>query len=703
MNFRSYLAPQLRIAPLAIAVVMVLTGCANTIQSDVYSVPQNRIAKGGVIKADTSDDGVTSADDSVKGYQVLTPLQQQSRKLNSQLDLSSRFANSGELTLSADNMPVTAFIHTVFGDLLKANYVLAEDLSSLEQNVSMQVQQPVTQRQLFTMVMQLLLDNNVAITQREDVFFIHKADASRQSSIAIGFGRRATDVPQLAGRITQIAPVIYNRSLAVENVIRELTNVRVEEVLGQSAYSIQGERADVIRALELLNIIDAPAARGRHVGLIHLTYISVEEFVKKLNELLASEGLPIDIDKPGNRNMAVIPLEQIGALALFAADNVYIERVKFWASQLDVPSQGSEKGYFIYHPRYSRANDLGQSVSALLGQQSQQLDQTRDTQSAVGAEGNSANVRTGRSAQATAGTGIPANRDINMTIDERSNSIIFYGTGQSYQNLLPMVKRLDVMPKQILLEATIAEVTLTEEFAMGLEFAIRNGSVGYGTGSAFGVSDIGGLGFSYANGLDRVIAQLVATDSRVNLLSSPSIVVRDGVAASINVGSDIPTVSSTTINPGTETESTSVEYRKTGVELTVTPTISAQGLVVMEIDQKISNTLEGGVQVAGSPSIFERSVKTEVISQSGQSILLGGLMSENRTQSFTKVPGLGDLPLVGALFRSQKDNTTKTELVILITPRVLDNTEQWQGIRDKLSEQMQLLRITDEKVSGKTP
>lgn len=703
MNFGSNSIICWRASPLALGIVLALSGCANTIQTDKYAVPVNRIADGGAVKPELSDEVSENATSGVKGYQALTPLQQQGRKVTRQLDLTSRFPNTGELTLSADNMPLSQFVHTVFGDLLKVNYVVAEDLSATTQNVSLQVQKPVTARQLFTMTMQLLVDKEVAVTQREDVFFIHKADASKQSSIAMGFGRSAEDVPQLAGRITQIAPVIYNRNLSVENVIRELTNVRIEEVLGQNAYSIQGERAEVVRALELLNILDAPAARGRFVGLLRLTYISVDEFVRKLNELLASEGLPIDIDKPGNRNMSVISLEQIGALALFAADEVYIERVKYWASQLDQPSQGSEKQYFIYHPRYSRANDLGQSVGALLGQQqSQTLDQTRDTQSAIGAEGNSANVRAGRATSTTASsTGLPPNHDINMTIDERSNSIIFYGTGQSYQNLLPMVKRLDVMPKQILLEATIAEVTLTDEFSMGLEFAIRNGNVGYGTTGSFGVADIGGFSFSYSNGLDRVIAKLVATDNRVNLLSSPSIVVRDGVSATINVGSDIPTVGSTTINPGTDTQSTTVEYRQTGVQLTVTPTISAQGLVVMEIDQQISNTVEGGVQVAGSPSIFERSVKTEVISQSGQSIMLGGLMSENRTQTITKVPGLGDLPILGPLFRSQKDNTTKTELVILITPRVLDNTEQWQGIRQKLSEEMLLLRLADEKATVK--
>jgi len=170
--------------------------------------------------------------------------------------------------------------------------------------------------------------------------------------------------------------------------------------------------------------------------------------------------------------------------------------------------------------------------------------------------------------------------------------------------------------------------------------------------------------------------------------------VRDGVQANMSVGTDIPTIGTTTINPGTETRSTTVEYRKTGVELSVTPTINAQGLVVLQIDQSISNTLEGST-ASGSPSIFERSVNTEVLAQSGQTVMLAGLMSENTSKTNTKVPLLGDLPLLGWLFQGEKNSSTKTELIILITPRVIDQPEQWQNIRQKLDSGMQHLKLQD--------
>jgi general secretion pathway protein D len=677
-----------------------ISGCTSSQYSERYEVKSSRFANNEKRSEVENDvESTESSDARPSGLEQLSSLDVMKRRINSQLDLSSKFSNEGSLTVAADNMSLESFIHTVFGDLLKTNYVIVDGVTDASPAVSLQLQKPIGARQLFLTVSQLLADRDVVITERENVFYLHKSDPSKPSNIAFGYGRRPADVPQLAGTISQIVPVLYNKDISVERVLRELTNTRVEEVQGQSAYSIVGDRAEILRALDLLDILDAPAARGKHVALLRLTYVSVDEFVKQTSELLASEGLPIDIGKAGNRNMVLIPLDQIGAVAIFAADALYLDRVEFWAKQLDQPSLNEEKRYFIYHPKYARASDLGQSVGALLGgREANQPDTTRDTASAMSqsneslAENNSANVN---AAKQSPGVSNVSNEDMNMTVDNRSNSLIFYSTGKKYQNLLPMIKRLDVMPKQILLEATIAEVTLTDELNMGVEFALQNGKLGARTTGALGLSEIGGLNLNYTGGVDRIIANLIATDSRANLLSSPSIVVRDGVNATINVGSDIPTVGSTTINPGTETQSTTIQYRKTGVELSITPTISAQGLVVMQIEQKISNAEDGGVAVQGNSAIFERSIKTEVIAQSGQSIMLGGLISDNNTKSKSKVPLLGDLPFVGFLFRSEKDSTRKTELIIVVTPKVLDNPTQWQEISDKLGQQMSLLRITE--------
>lgn len=686
----------------------VLSSCVTAPESK-HQIPASVLAENAGVQAPENDISALQPDMSyAAGYQELTPLSAQRRKLNSSLDLSADFPNSGELTIAADNMPGNEFLHTVFGEQLQVNYVIADGIANLEAPFSLNLQQAVSKRQLFVMTTELLASRQIDVSLRDGVYFIHPRDPNRQKNSVLGYGRNASDVPNVPGVITQLVPVLFNQDISVERNIMELTNVQVMPASGQSAYYFKGERTDILRAIEILELLDNPSARGRHVGLLRLTYITTKDFVEKIPELLASEGLAVDINKAANRNLALITLDQIGALAMFATDKVYIDRVSYWAKQLDQPTQTLDKQYFMFYPRYARARDLGESVAALIGSSQNQANQARDTQSAIPTESqNQSNVRTGEAQPAAARSAVSTvqNENMMMTVDERANALIFFTTGKDYQGILPMIQRLDTMPKQIILEATIAEVTLTDEFAMGVEFALKNGRFSLGTVGALGLDKIGGVGFSYSDkaGLDRILGQLTQKDGRVNILSSPSIVVRDGVTANISVGTDLPIVTATTSNPLDPDEVRQINsqgYRKTGVELSVTPTISAQGLVVLEIDQSISNNADTDVTSSGNPAILERTLKTEVIAQSGQTILLGGLMSENKNRSNTKIPFLGDLPVIGKFFSAERDSTTKTELILMITPRVIDNTSQWQGIRQKLSEGLELIQLPEEKTSN---
>jgi general secretion pathway protein D len=248
-------------------------------------------------------------------------------------------------------------------------------------------------------------------------------------------------------------------------------------------------------------------------------------------------------------------------------------------------------------------------------------------------------------------------------------------------------------PRQILLEATIAEVLLTDEFALGVEFALERSDVELGTTGGLGLPS--GGGFISVIGDDGAIrAQISASNRLVNILSNPTLVVRDGVSASISVGNDIPTIGATFFDPiQSETQITTVQYRKTGVNLTVRPTLNAQGLVVMEIAQDISNTVEGGSEVEGTPAIFERSLSTEVVARSGETVLLGGLISDNVSNTVAKVPGLGDIPWLGRLFRSDTESTERTELVVMITPQVLDENTRWDSVLNRLDSALRHISL----------
>jgi general secretion pathway protein D len=386
-----------------------------------------------------------------------------------------------------------------------------------------------------------------------------------------------------------------------------------------------------------------------------------------------NEGLPIGINQDPNKNILLVPIEHIGSVAVFATSEELLNRVKYWANVMDQPSRGENQQFFVYNPTYARASDLGDSISGLL---------------ALGARtGNIAanNESTGVNASELASqqqTGPQAVRgaEISFVVDERTNSIIFSTSGSKYQTLLPLLEKLDVLPKQVLLEVLIAEVALEGDFRFGVEFAIRNSSdVTVSNLSSDGVGTGLFIGSGGAN-TNQILSAFSQSSSFINTLSNPSILVRDGVSATINVGTDIPTLAGTTTD-GLNGITQNVIYRQTGVNATVTPTVNAQGIVIMEIDLQISNQFN--TETPGpiaSPTIFERELTTEVVVQSGQTVLLGGLISEDNTIGETKVPILGDIPGIGKLFKSQNEEKSKTELVLLVTPKVVESNDQWDKL-----------------------
>jgi general secretion pathway protein D len=301
------------------------------------------------------------------------------------------------------------------------------------------------------------------------------------------------------------------------------------------------------------------------------------------------------------------------------------------------------------------------------------------------------------------GVGTVSGDGVTLSIDTRSNSLIFYTTGPRYEALLPMIRRLDIPPKQIVLEAMIAEVTLTGEFQNGVEFAFREGKLSGGTLGSLGLPS-GGLALTYDVGLgEQIRMRLQASDARVNVLSNPILVVKDGVTASIQVGNDVPTVGATASDPIESNRTvTTVLYRKTGLNLSITPNINAQGSVLLSISQSTTNTVPGSSGVAGAPIFFQRSVSTEVVAGSGQTVFLAGLRSESDSNTSTKVPVLGAVPLVGSLFSSETRRREKTELVVLITPRIVDDLSEWRDVITGLGRSMQLLSLPAE-IQSKDP
>ncbi|WP_036964699.1 secretin N-terminal domain-containing protein [Pseudoalteromonas sp. NJ631] len=589
-------------------------------------------------------------------------------------DVIDRFSNTEMLSVSAESLRIIHFLHYVLGDQLKLNYVLSDELKDDNQTITLNIQDQVSERKLFLLSRELLEEKGYVLRFRDNIFYVHQKEDSNSTlkDVVFGYGKSVDDVPQTSNEIIQMVPFTYGMQMGMANTLRQMLGIKASSDVERNAINVYGKRNEIIRALELINMFDRPSLANREIGVYQSVYMPTKKMLDSLTELLKQEGITLQTGSSTAGTVTVVNIEQQNRLIMFANERSLLDRVVFWAEELDKPINTAEKQYFIYQPKYSRAVDMGESLEALIGN--------------GGSFSNSTSVANEASSSASRPSVTSAsNKDLKMVIDERSNSVIFYTTGESYQQILPLVKRLDILPKQVMLEMVIAEVSMTDEFKQGVEFLLK-GSNNYSLsteGAFMGEGGFGGLSYALTGDRGKVAVNLFEKNSLVNILSRPSIVVRDGVQASINVGKDIPIIGQTTSDPiNGERQTTSIEYRKTGLQLDVKPTVNAQGVVLMEISQKVSNELQQTTSTSGNPSLFDRTIKTEVVAESGQTIVLGGIISENRSLNDSGVPILKDLPILGELFSADTKDGDKTELVILVTPRVIQSNDEWKDIKE---------------------
>ncbi|WP_448246070.1 secretin N-terminal domain-containing protein [Thalassotalea agariperforans] len=675
---------------------LILLGCSSTSEEVTQNNIQERFKLKHSYLADNQQQIIDQNTEKAQAYvsenqvssisndvQMLEPLPRKRVDISESKQLSAMFSNKPSLTLSVNQMDVIDFIHYTFGELLSVNYIIDKDLKSKNQAITLNIKEEISQQRLMELTEDLLAQRGLAVQFSNDLYYIHKPEKkSKGRNVITAIGRELSSVPNTSQDILQIVPLKFGVKISIEKALRQLVGVQISTDADMSALFLEGNRDDIIRSLEFIHLLDAPSNRGKHIALIPLTYIESEEYTKQITTLLENEGIPIATNKAGSKNLVMVPIAQVGAIAVFAADDMLLNRVRFWTKVIDKPLQSVSKQYFMYHPQFARATDLGESVSALLsGAQAT----NRGTKSST------SKSSTGVAPSANRSIGM-SNDDITLVVDERANAIIFYTSGSEYQALLPLIKKLDVLPRQVMLDITIAEVNLKDEFKYGVEWALNSGKLSMGTKGAFNATGIGGFNIAINGTEADITANFLQTNSLIKVLSNPTLLVRDGVPANITVGSQISVIGQTTQDPVSgDRQTTSSEYRKTGVDISVTPSINAQGIVIMEINQSISNTVEDTSGAGGNPDIFERSIDTEVVAQSGQTIILGGLISENINQSDKKSPWLADLPIIGHLFKATGDSSNRTELIMLITPKVIDRTDQWEELTESFKQGLDYL------------
>lgn len=665
---------------------------------------------------------------------------------------------AGEVTLNFEEADIRDVVKVIF-DTLKANYTVD---SQVQGEVTVQTGRPLARDQLLPTLETLLRASNAVLVREGEVYrIIPAAGAVQKGVLTPRLGQRGL------GYGVRIVPLRYVGATEMQTIITPFLPeggvLRADPV--RNLLILSGTSQELANAQSTIDTFDVNWLKGMSIGMFRLRNVDSQALAGELNQFLGEgSGTPIA------GMLKFIPLSKLNAVLVITPQLEYLKEAAIWIERLD--GIGGERLY-VYQVQNSRADyvaellnglfnlgggggasrggDLapglkssqlssgsgltggsslsgGSSKSTLSGSSSTGLSSSGTSGTGTSGLGGStpsvgggrAGGRTGGAANASAGTGgssaigsggpSAGMEEVRIVADTENNSLLIWATNQNYERILSTLQKLDVTPRQVLIEATIAEVTLTGKLQYGLQWFFTNdvGSSHTGTGSLginandLTVNDVlsgrAAGAFSYAvtdsAGLVRALLNTLASDSKVKVLSSPHVMVVDNQQAVIRVGTQQPIPSGTTTTNNVTT-SGGVEYKDTGVLLEVLPRVNSGGMVNMEIKQEVIDlgplveTTQSSSQSISSRSFLQRSVTSKVVVKSGQTLVLGGLIRDNRSEGQSGFPILYKIPVLGALFGNTAETLDRTELIVLITPRVVENSQEADQVTEEIKRKMQ--------------
>lgn len=654
-----------------------------------------------------------------------------------------------DVTLNFDQAPIADVVQALLGDLLKVNYTL-DHLPKGE--VTLRTQGPISQDAVLGILESALQANGASLVR--DASGVYRITSQEQLRNVVPGLYRPESLPQGYGLV--VVQLRYVGAAEMADILKPVSPqgalVRVDPL--RNLLVLGGTRAQHEGWLEIVRSFDVDYLKGMSLGVFPLEYVSVEELNESLVSLLGSTPAPAAPPAAKGSTKAealegataiqmlgtavkLLPIKRLNTLVAVSPRAHYIETVREWIERLDKPPANDlDSRLYVYPVQNGSAVHLATILGGLYGGSGASAGagarKSSDTGVAPGLSPTSlgggrsstgAGLGGGLGTGLSGGSGMGGNSlaalpetgsgtaqittqvalgdTVRVVADEQNNALLILAPRRDYRKIEAALRQLDISPVQVLIEASIVEVSLIGDLQFGLEWTFNNRLGGGRTGTGtLNLNDFGAIGakqpgFSYAvtNSLGNIQAVLnaLAQKSLLKVLSSPSLLVQDNHTASIHVGDQQPVQSSETLSTGGNI-TTAIEYKDTGIMLAVTPSVNAGGLVSMNIHQTVTDV--GPVDNAtGQRSFLQRQVKSQVTVRTGETVVMGGLMRERKSNGKSGIPVLHDLPVIGDLFGTTSEETSRTELLVMITPRVVTTEADLRAVGDEMRQRMQGLRL----------
>ena len=589
------------------------------------------------------------------------------------------------IRVSFHEIPLVAFINAVFGEQLNMSFVVSPGLQDKKDLVTLRLTEPLPPAELFLWARRALSTYGVDIREEGGILTFFESDEIAAPDVPLLItGKALPEVPDTHRTIFQLVPLrVANPDFVHAWLTRAFKgqDIEIDEEPGLSALFLQGGADVIAQVVDMMEVLDQPMLQGKQGFILQPGFLDAGTLAGELSNVMVHEGYDIGVGRTGA--VTLLPLEESNKLVVFANDPAQLGHVEEWARILDAEHRDTvEEALFSYEVQNTQAEELTETLNNVLGLEYREPTRARGA-SAPGQQAPSP-VAVGR-----------------VVVDKNRNTILFRGSGKEWADILEVVEKLDKAVPSVLIEVLIAEITLTDMEKSGVEFLARSGidrfGVRSGTLQALGVG-AGGLSMALdSSGETRAVLNLFYEDNRVAIRSNPKLFVKSGGTATLEVGNEIPVITQISDEARQIGGSTNilqdVAYRKTGISLQISPIVQANGLVDLEISQELSEAqTSAATSIAGSPTILSRNISTSLTLKDGGSLVMGGLIANNRSAGQTGIPVLGRIPGLGKLFRSDSLQEDRTELLVMVIPYVVATHAEGSALTEELKQRLDLHR-----------
>jgi len=617
-------------------------------------------------------------------------------------DTSPAISSSGDISLNFVNVDVQEFARVVFDEILKESVVIDP---TIQGKITVRTAEPVSRKAALEIVRSALETHGIRLTRSGNVYRI----AGRNNAGSGGISSNVRSV-----RLTSIT------AEQARTALQPFTNNQVQISAGADGRSLllSGAPGDVDGLVQVLGALDVDQLRSVSFALIPLKEAGATAVSQELKQMF------------GASNIQVIPIQRINGVLITTHSKTTLVRAQAWVRRLDQSGKDSRRVQ-VYQLQNRRAGEVAQILQGMFGTPTGSSPNDPTDRNPVSPGLAPSLTRAGAGAAASAPSQPPvrsasiANRttggyadppvdpestvppalsqtqprnnsstDVSIRADVATNSIVVIAKPDDYRLVESAIRRLDILPSQVLIEATIVEVGLNDALRHGVRWFLQNGNhAGSLTDSPVGSLSavFPGFNYTFSAGNARLVINALEKITDVEVVSSPALTVLDNQAATLKIGDQVPvaTRSARSVTNPDAPIVNDIEMKDTGIILSVTPRVNASGLVMLDISQEASDVVPTTSSGINSPTIRQRKVNSSVAVQSGNEIVLGGIISRKREKSKEGVPGLMHIPIIGNAFTSLAVNEkARTELLIIIRPTVVNSRQDLQILTQEIKARM---------------